>query len=130
MVKTTNNEVVVTYLIRSTSNEELERFNNKFNNLNYGFTHEEKYRDSIWEPNLNSELLNKYRKIYYDKYKEYPKEVICPCGLECGVMKKRIPVLDIISIGADINDYHTTDEVTYINSWIKIYDILIDLLKG
>ena len=130
MIRTTNNEVTITYLIRSTLYEELDSFNDKFNNLNYGFICEEKYRDSIWSPDSNSRLLDKYRKKYYDKYHEYPKETICPCGLECNVMKNRISDLDIICIGANIKDYHTTNEVTYISSWVKIYDILIDLLKG
>ena len=129
LIKTNDNEIVITYLLRGMNYDELEIMNNKLINLNNHFIPCEKYRDSIWEANYNSELLNKYKEIYFNKYHEYPKEIISQCGLECGVMKKKIDGLDIISIGANIKDYHTAKEVTFINSWEKIYNLLIDYLK-
>ena len=129
MIRTNDNEIVITYLLRGMNYEELNLMNNRLINLNNGFTCNEEYRDSIWKPDYNSELLNEYKELYFSKYNEYPKEIISMCGLECGVMKNNINNLDIISIGANIKYYHTINEVTYINSWEKIYNLLIELLK-
>lgn len=43
--------------------------------------------------------------------------------------KKKIDGLDIISIGVNMEKIHTTEETTYINSWLKIYNLLIKLLE-
>jgi len=49
--------------------------------------------------------------------------------MEPSTIKKKIENLDVISIGADIENFHTTKEVTYLSSWIKIYSLLLELLK-
>lgn len=51
-------------------------------------------------------------------------------ALECAAIKNRIENLDIISIGSNINNFHTTKEITYVDSWIKIYDLLIELFAS
>lgn len=103
--------------------------NNNTKNLNNNFKVKEIYKDSIWKVNENSELLSKYKKIYYKEYGDYPKEEICHGGTECSAINKRIKNLDIISIGANMERFHTTQEVTYISSWIKIYNLLVKLIE-
>ena len=65
---------------------------------------------------------------HYKSY-QYQKENICHGGKECSTIKNNLPNLDIISIGANMESIHTIDEVTYISSWHKVYDLLIKLFE-
>lgn len=129
VIRTKSKEVKIYYIIRSIDKVELEEINNKSKRLNNNFQVNEIYRDPIWEVNKESKLLNKFKTIYFNEYNEYPKEEISHGGTECSSMKKRIKDLDIISIGANMENIHTTKETTYISSWQKTFELLIELLK-
>ncbi len=129
LIKTTNNTVTIYYVFRSMDEKELETLNVKTRNLNNNFAINEVYTDSIWKVDYESKLLNQYKQLYFKEYNEYPIEEIGHGGIECSSIKKRIAGLDIISIGSTIKKYHTIDEITFVNSWLKIYYILINLLK-
>lgn len=75
-------------------------------------------------------MIDTYRNLYFSKYNDYPKEEIGHGGTECASIKEQIDGLDIISIGANMENIHTIDEITYISSWIKIYNLLISLLES
>lgn len=129
LIRTTKNKIKIYYVFRSMDENELEMINNKSRNLNTNFTANEIYSDSIWKANYKSELLQQYKELYFQKYFEYPLEEIWHGGTECSSIKNRIDGLDTISIGATIKKYHTLEEVTFISSWIKTYQILIKLLE-
>ena len=127
-IKTRNNELTIRYIVRSIDEKELEEINSKSKKLKNDFKVTEIYRDSIWKANKNSELLNQYKKLYFEKYNENPKEEIAHGGMEVSAIKKRIEGLDVIAIGSNIENFHTIEETTYIDSWIKIFDLLINFL--
>lgn len=129
LISTIDNEVKICYICRSINEIELESISGYTKELDNNFKVSEIYRDSIWKVNKNSKLLGVYKKLYYNEYLEYPKEEIGHGGTECSAIKKRINGLDLISIGSNIEKYHTVDEVTYINSWIKIYKLLIKFIE-
>lgn len=130
MIRTKDNEVKVKYIVRSINQVELEDISNKSKALNNNFQVDEIYRDSIWKVNKESELLNKYKDLYFNEFNKYPKEKIGHGGTECSSIKKRIDELDIISIGANMENIHTTAETTYISSWLKTYDLLIKFIES
>lgn len=129
LIKTTNNTVTIYYVLRSMDENELEIINNKSKNFNNNFDVNEVYSDPIWKVDYESQLLKQYKDLYFKEYNEYPIEEICHGAIECSSIKKRVDGLDIISIGSTIKKYHTIDEVTFVSSWTKIYNILIKLLK-
>ncbi len=129
LIKTSDNKVNIYYVFRSMDENELEMINNESKNLNNHFKVNEVYTDSIWEVNHESELLKEYKELYFKEYSEYPLEEIWHGGIECSSIKKRIDGLDIISIGSSIRKYHTIDEVTFISSWIKTFNLLIKFLQ-
>ena len=129
MINTNNDEVKIYYIIRSSDEDKLKYISNRTFNLGYGFSAREVYSDSIWHANKSSELLKLYKEEYFKKYNEYPKEAIGHGSTECAAIVKRVPDLDVISIGANMYYFHTVNEVTYINSWEKVYDLLMGLLK-
>lgn len=129
LIKTEEEKVQIYYVFRSMNEMKLEEINKSINSLHNGFNVFLVYRDPIWQVNRESELLKQYRKVYFKEYLTYPKEEIWHGSIECSSIKKRINNLDIISIGSMIEYFHTVNEVTYINSWVKIYNLLIKLIE-
>ena len=129
IIKTVDNEIKIVYLIRSMDLNELESISNQTKELDNAFEVNKLYTDSIWKPNNDSKLLKKYKEVYYSLFNEYPIETIGQGGLESGSIKKRKGNIDVISIGASMDNIHSVNEVTYISSWEKMYNILIELLK-
>ena len=129
MIRTSKNIVKIKYIIRGIEEIELENLNNQSKELGHNFEVKEIYRDSIWKPNIKSKLLDKYKKIYFKEYQKYPKEDIGHGGTECSAIIKSIDNLDVISIGANMDNNHTIEEVTYIDSWEKTFNLLIKLLE-
>ena len=129
MIKTDNNKVIVTYLFRSTIKPELEEISNNLNNLKYNFKINNLYTDNIWKINENSLMLKKYKETYFKLFKENPRETIIQGGVEISAIQEKINNLDLISIGANMQNFHTINEVTYISSWEKIYNILINVIN-
>ncbi|MCI9435297.1 MAG: aminoacyl-histidine dipeptidase [Bacilli bacterium] len=130
LINTIDNEVKIYYIFRSMSDRELENININSQSLNNNFKTIEMYRDSIWEINNKSQILKKYKQVYFDEYSEDIREEIGHGGIECSAIKKRINGVDLISIGANIENMHTVDEITYINSWLKTYNLLIKFLES
>lgn len=130
LISTGNDEVKIYYVIRSMDEKELEEISNNSKKLNNNFIVSEVYRDSVWEVNKDSKLTEKYKEIYHMEYSEYPIESIVPGGNECSAIKNRINEVDIISIGCNMENIHTTEEITYVSSWVKIYNLLLNLIKS
>lgn len=128
LVRVSGNKVSIRYIFRSMDAGELESINSATENLQNGFTVHEIYTDSIWKPDYDSKLLKQYEEQYFKECGEYPiREVWCG-GIECSAIKSRVEDMDMISIGANIEKYHTVDEVTYVSSWLKVYKLLTRLL--
>lgn len=82
-----------------------------------------------WDVTENSLLQKIYRETYTELYKSEPAIVGIHAGLECGLIKKALPELDIISIGPDAIDIHTPDEKLTVSSTKKVYDLLLAILS-
>ncbi|MFW9877478.1 MAG: beta-Ala-His dipeptidase, partial [Candidatus Thorarchaeota archaeon] len=81
-----------------------------------------------WQPNFNSRLL----KITKDAFKAlFNKEIdvkAIHAGLECGILKKKYPDMEMISIGPKIAFGHSPREKISVNSVEKVWNFLISLL--
>ena len=82
-----------------------------------------------WNPNPNSPILklleSKYEKLFLEK----PKVVACHAGLECGILAKSYPEMDMISFGPTIKGAHSPDERVNIKSVQKFWTFLLSVLK-
>jgi dipeptidase D len=81
-----------------------------------------------WEPNPDSSILNVVAEMYRQKYKEEPQIKACHAGLECGILSKHLPEVDMISFGPNIRHAHSPDECTQISSVQKFWGFLLDVL--
>ena len=84
---------------------------------------------SGWEPNFESELLAIAKDTYKELFSEEVNVGAIHAGLECAVLKKHFPNLDMISIGPNIKGAHSPDERVSVQSVEKIWNFLINLLK-
>lgn len=81
-----------------------------------------------WNPNPNSAILKLLRKKYKELFKEQPRVVACHAGLECGILGKNYPEVDMISFGPTIKGAHSPDERASISSLQKFWKYILEIL--
>jgi len=86
-------------------------------------------RYPAWQPNMASSLLAKSRHIYEKLFDTKPVVDILHAGLECGIIGKKVPGMDMISIGPTIKYAHSPDEKIHVASIGKVWEFLLALLK-
>jgi dipeptidase D len=83
-----------------------------------------------WKPNLDSPILKNMTKVYEDKYGKTPKIMIIHAGLECGILGRNYPDMDMISFGPTIRFPHSPDEKVNIATVQMFWDYLVASLKN
>ncbi len=83
-----------------------------------------------WKPNLNSHILQVMKTTYQENYGVEPRVIIIHAGLECGIIGRNYPGMDMISFGPTIKYPHSPDEKVNIASVAKFYDYLLATLKA
>ncbi|EFK56745.1 aminoacyl-histidine dipeptidase [Sphingobacterium spiritivorum] len=86
-----------------------------------------------WTPDANSQILQVLKDIYEKQYHEKPEVVACHAGLECGILGRNYPGMDMISFGPTILGAHSPAERVSISSvqkfWAFIQEILVNIPK-
>lgn len=82
-----------------------------------------------WKPEPNSPILKLMTELYKEMNNENPKVLACHAGLECGILGKHFPKLDMISFGPNIYGAHSPDERVQISSVQKYWKFLLETLK-
>ncbi len=82
-----------------------------------------------WQPNPNSEILEIMEQLYKDIFNENPQVKACHAGLECGILGKHLPEVDMISFGPNIRAAHSPDEKVQISSVQKFWKFYLETLK-
>ena len=82
-----------------------------------------------WQPNPNSEILEIMEQLYKDMFNENPQVKACHAGLECGILGKHLPEVDMISFGPNIRAAHSPDEKVQISSVQKFWKFYLETLK-
>ena len=81
-----------------------------------------------WPPNYNSAILHISREVYQKLFKEEPLIKVIHAGLECAVLKRHFPEIEMIAIGPIMKFPHSPDERLNIKSVEKFWNFLIKLL--
>ncbi len=82
-----------------------------------------------WAPNMNSPILKVLEAKYIEINKEKPHVAACHAGLECGILGKNYPEMDMISFGPTIKGAHSPDERASISSAQKYWNFVVEILK-
>ncbi|MBK8699953.1 MAG: aminoacyl-histidine dipeptidase [Saprospiraceae bacterium] len=82
-----------------------------------------------WTPDLNSQILGLVKDVYLKLNGSYPRVVSCHAGLECGILGRNYPHMEMISFGPTIKGAHSPDERASISSLRKFWALLQAVLK-
>ncbi len=63
-----------------------------------------------WKPNLKSDLLQVVKEVYTEELGHEPEMKAIHAGLETGIIGEKVPGMDMVSIGPQIEFPHSPDE--------------------
>ena len=132
MLKTEENRIIVHCLTRSSvesRKEELqEMIHSTFAMAGAAVEFSGSYPG--WQPNFNSNIMEVMKTTYLNNYGVEPKVIIIHAGLECGIIGRNYPGMDMISFGPTIEHPHSPDEKVNIASVAKFYEYLLATLEA
>lgn len=82
-----------------------------------------------WEYRANSPLRTLTMEAYKELFGREARALAIHAGLECGFFDAKIPDLDIISVGPNLKDIHTTNESVDLASIESVWQLIQALLK-
>ncbi len=83
-----------------------------------------------WEYKKDSGLRDTMVEVYEKMYGQKPTVEAIHAGLECGLLAGKLPGLDAVSIGPDMQDIHTPQERLSISSAGRVWEFLLEVLKN
>jgi dipeptidase D len=94
---------------------------------------EEKDAYPGWKPNLASPLLEVVKTVHRDVGGKEPQLMALHAGLECGIIGEKVPGIDMVSIGPQIENPHSPEERVRLDSVGRFWQVLtgtLQLLRG
>jgi len=82
-----------------------------------------------WTPNPKSPILDLAVKAYQDLFSKTPLVLAVHAGLECGIIGKNYPEMDMISYGPTIKGVHSPDEKLEIVTVIQFWNFTLEILR-
>ncbi len=83
-----------------------------------------------WMPDVNSGILKVLRNLYLQMNDAFPRLIACHAGLECGILGRIYPNMDMVSLGPNIRGAHSPEEKAQISSMQKFWKYLLEILKN
>ena len=77
-----------------------------------------------WKPDLESRLLEVVKAVHRRELASEPEVKAIHAGLECGILGKKVPGIDMISFGPQIEFPHSPDERVHIASVARFYTLV------
>jgi dipeptidase D len=81
-----------------------------------------------WRPDLDSQLLATARETFTRLFELEPKLEVVHGGLECAVIGGKLPGVEMISVGPNVEGPHAPGERLSISSTARFYRLLGGLL--
>ena len=131
-VRAANGSLVVTTSSRSSADAELEALRRRIRATAElaGATVDAAPAYPGWKPDLGSELLKVVKRVHASELGVEPDTKAIHAGLECGIIGKKIPGMDMISFGPVIEFPHSPDERVHIGSVGRFYRLLTATLAA
>jgi dipeptidase D len=82
-----------------------------------------------WKPNPDSAIVGRTVEVYERLFGAKPEVKAIHAGLECGLLLEKVPGMDAVSIGPQIEGAHSPDECVQISSVAKFYKHVAALLE-
>lgn len=131
ILDTTDEEVVLTYSVRSSVGAEKDEVIADLTDRmkKFGGTVQCAGDYPAWEYKRDSKLRDLMIEIFQRQYGRRPQVQAIHAGLECGIFAGKIPGLDCVSFGPDIKDIHTTSERMDIASVLRTWNYVVEILR-
>ncbi|MBQ6807006.1 MAG: aminoacyl-histidine dipeptidase [Lachnospiraceae bacterium] len=131
MIQMEGKEITVTFSIRSSVESAKEAIYRKLNAICTlaGARIELSGEYPGWAYREDSPLRDTMVRVYEEMYGKKPKIQAIHAGLECGLISDKIPGLDCISYGPDMQDIHSVNEKLCISSVQRVWEYLLEVLK-
>lgn len=83
-----------------------------------------------WQANPTASIVNVLKQTYQSLFNEKPHVNACHAGLECGIIGKPYPNMEMVSFGPTIKGAHSPEEKASISSTQKFWTFLKEILKN
>ena len=132
ILRVSGEELYAEYLVRSSLesrlDEMLELFIFTAEQAGASLTCADRY--PAWQYVADSAFREKMIRLYEAQYGEKPVVETIHAGLECGLLSEKIPGLDAVSIGPDIEDIHTPQERMSVSSVQRTYKYVRSIVEA
>ena len=131
IVETKEDHVKISFCVRSSVDSEREMLNRRIGSLisQFGGSMEVVGAYPGWEYKKDSKLRDLMIDVFKDQYGKEPEVEAIHAGLECGMFAGKIPGLDCVSIGPNLDQIHTVRERMSISSVQRVYTFVLEVLK-
>ncbi|MBI5478948.1 MAG: aminoacyl-histidine dipeptidase [Deltaproteobacteria bacterium] len=82
-----------------------------------------------WKPDMASPVLATTKKVFTQLFGKEPAIKAIHAGLECGILGEKIPGIDMVSFGPQIENPHSPGELCRISTVARFYSLLKGVLK-
>ncbi|MGM9838032.1 MAG: aminoacyl-histidine dipeptidase [Paludibacteraceae bacterium] len=132
MIETGENSIVVSCLTRSSVESRKEELQSIIESAFALAGATVKFTGSYpgWKPNLHSHILEVMQETYRKEFGATPRIITIHAGLECGIIGRNYPGMDMISFGPTIEHPHSPDERVNIATVQKFYQYILATLKA
>jgi dipeptidase D len=83
-----------------------------------------------WTPRPEAKIVRLMSVLYKDTFGQTPNVNACHAGLECGILGKNYPEMEMISFGPNIVGAHSPDERVQVSSVQKFWGLLLKTLAA
>ena len=83
-----------------------------------------------WEYVNESDIRDTISDVYRELFDEEPVFEAIHAGLECGIFASKLPGLDAVSFGPQMEHIHTTNEVLSISSTERTWELVVKTLAA
>ena len=131
IVETHEDYFRMSFCVRSSVDSEREMLNRKIGTLitQLGGAMEIEGAYPGWEYKKDSRLRDLMVDVFKNQYGKEPTVEAIHAGLECGMFAGKIPGLDCVSIGPNLDQIHTVRENMSISSVQRVYEFVLEVLK-
>ena len=131
ILEQTEDEISMTFSVRSSVTSEKEWLMRQMEHLTKVFGGYCRISGvySAWEYQPDSKIRPLMIETYEEITGKKPETAAIHAGVECGIFSEKLPGLDCISYGPQINDIHTTRERIRISSVKRNWELTVEVLK-
>ena len=131
VIRINEESAVIRHSVRSAINSYKKYISDKLNSLAEASGGKYKLNGQYpaWEYKAESTLRDHMVSVYENIYNTSPKLEAIHAGLECSFFAGKIPGIDIVSLGPDMDDIHSPNERLNIPSTIRVYKYLEKVIE-